>query len=354
MKKIILTGGGSAGHVTVNLALIPKLKEQGFSISYIGSKNGIEKELLKKVEGVPYHGIRTGKLRRYFDWNNFKDPFKVIGGVFEAYSIIRKEKPAVIFSKGGFVSVPVIIGAYFNHVPAIIHESDLTPGLANQIALKFATRMCVTFRDTLKYVTKEKAQYVGAVVREELKQGNAEKGLSFCNLKKERPILLMMGGSLGSKKINDVLRENLPELLQTFQIVHLCGKENIDHSLQYEGYRQFEYVNEELPDLLAMTDFILSRAGSNAIFEFLELRKPMLLIPLSKEASRGDQILNAQSFQKEGYCDVLLEENLTSKSFMQALQNLQQNKEVYIKNMEQSGSMDSLTALMQIIKQVAK
>jgi UDP-N-acetylglucosamine--N-acetylmuramyl-(pentapeptide) pyrophosphoryl-undecaprenol N-acetylglucosamine transferase len=351
-KKIILTGGGSAGHVTVNLALIPKLLEQGWEISYIGSHTGIERELLSKVENVPYFPISTGKLRRYFDWNNFKDPFKVMQGTLQAYQIIKREKPDIIFSKGGFVSVPVIIGAWLNHVPTIIHESDITPGLANKIAMPFATKVCVTFPETLEHVKEDKGIYVGAVVREELFKGEANKGFEYCRFEKEKPVLLVMGGSLGSKRINDVLRANLQTLTADFQIVHICGKGNIDPDLiNHKGYKQFEYVSDELPHLMAMADIVLSRAGSNSIFEFLTLRKPMLLIPLSKGASRGDQILNARSFQKAGYCEMLMEEDLSNESLLQAIYQLYRDRQKYIDNMEKSEANDALNKLLTLINE---
>jgi UDP-N-acetylglucosamine--N-acetylmuramyl-(pentapeptide) pyrophosphoryl-undecaprenol N-acetylglucosamine transferase len=354
-KKIILTGGGTAGHVMVNLALIPKLKEQGWDIAYIGSHQGIERELISKVESVPYFPISTGKLRRYFDWNNFKDPFKVLKGTFQAYRIIKKEKPSIVFSKGGFVSVPVIIGAWLNGVPAIIHESDITPGLANKIAMPFATKICVTFPETLRHVKEEKGIYIGAVVREELKRGNADKGREYCQFEKGKPVLLVMGGSLGSKRINDALRANLQMLLADFQIVHICGKGNVDPQLtNKKGYKQFEYVHEELPHLMVMADIVLSRAGANSIFEFLALRKPMLLIPLSKEASRGDQILNARSFKKSGYAEVLMEEDLTNESLRNAIYHLYQNKDRYQQNMERSDAGDALQKLLELIHESSK
>ncbi|GAJ39903.1 undecaprenyldiphospho-muramoylpentapeptide beta-N-acetylglucosaminyltransferase [Saccharococcus caldoxylosilyticus] len=350
-KKIILTGGGTAGHVMVNVALIPKLKEQGWNIAYIGSHQGIEREIIAKMDDVPYFPISTGKLRRYFDWNNFKDPFKVLKGTWQAYRIIKKEKPDIIFSKGGFVSVPVIIGAWLSGVPSIIHESDITPGLANKIAMPFATKICVTFPETMRHVKEEKGVYIGAVVREELKRGDADKGRKLCQFEKGKPVLLAMGGSLGSKRINDALRANLQTLLSDFQIVHICGKGNVDAKLANEkGYKQFEYVHEDLPHLLAMADIVLSRAGANSIFEFLALRKPMLLIPLSKEASRGDQILNARSFEKSGYAEVLMEEDLTNESLQSAIYHLYQNKDRYQQNMERSDAGDALEKLLTLIE----
>lgn len=352
MKKILLTGGGTAGHVTVNLALIPKLKERGWNVGYIGSHHGIERELIAQLKNVPYFPISTGKLRRYFDWNNFKDPFKVVKGTLEAYRLIKKEEPDVVFSKGGFVSVPVIIGAWLNGVPAIIHESDMTPGLANKIAMPFATKICVTFPETLQHVNQQKGVYVGAAVRDELRQGNADKGRAYCQFTNDKPVLLVMGGSLGSKRINDTLRANLQTLLSDFQIVHICGKGNVDAQLaEQKGYKQFEYVHEELPHLMAMADLVLSRAGSNSIFEFLTLKKPMLLIPLSKGASRGDQILNARSFEKAGYAKVLMEEDLTNSSLLDAIYTLYRDKDEYIRRMQQSEATDALNKLLTLIEE---
>lgn len=353
-KKIIFTGGGTAGHVTVNLALIPKFAQAGWEIKYIGSENGIEKQLVARLDHVPYAGISTGKLRRYFDWNNFKDPFRVIKGIFQAYRLIKREKPNILFSKGGFVSVPVVFAAWLNRVPVIIHESDITPGLANKIAMPFATRICTTFPETAKGLDPKKAVYVGAIIRDELKQGNRERGLAFCGFQPNKPVLLIMGGSLGSQKINQVVRQNLTSLLRYFQIVHLCGKGHIDETLNQPGYKQFEYINEELSDMMAMSDMVISRAGSNSIFEFLYLKKPMLLIPLSRAASRGDQILNAESFRKMGYCEVLQEEEISTKTFLQKVADVYNNRDQYIAAMSKSNSDETMNQVIEMIKQLAK
>ncbi len=354
LKKIIFTGGGSAGHVTVNLALIPKFIAEGWNVSYIGSETGIEKDLITPLHGVSYFGIATGKLRRYFDWNNIKDPFKVIKGVAQAYHIVKKQKPDVIFSKGGFVSVPVILGAWLNKVPVIIHESDLTPGLANKISIPFVTKVCITFPETRQHLQTDKVVYVGAIVREELKSGNASHAYSACNFTKSKPVILIMGGSLGSKRINQAVRNNLDTLLSHFQVVHICGKGQLDPSINKRDYKQFEYVNEELPDLMAMSDFVISRAGSNAIFEFLALKKPMLLIPLSKAASRGDQILNARSFEKSGFGEVLLEEDLTNETFLMAVSTIVENKDKYMEHMEKHVDVDAISKVIELIKSVSK
>ncbi|WP_091186204.1 undecaprenyldiphospho-muramoylpentapeptide beta-N-acetylglucosaminyltransferase [Paenibacillus catalpae] len=350
----MFTGGGSAGHVTVNLALIPHFIQEGWSVDYIGSEAGIEKQLIEPLQNVRYHGIATGKLRRYLDWQNVKDPFKVIKGAFQAYRIIKKQKPDVLFSKGGFVSVPVVIGARLNKVPVLIHESDLTPGLANKIAIPFAAGVCTTFPETKQHLPAGKSHYVGAVIRDQLKAGDAARGRKFAGFVSTKPVLLIMGGSLGARKINQAVRASLGKLTEKFQIIHLCGKGQVDQSLQSPQYKQFEYVNEELPDLLAMSDVIISRAGSNSIFEFLYLRKPMLLIPLTKEASRGDQILNARSFQSAGFCDVLYEENMTPETLVSSVTDLYANRDKYIDNMQKNDRKDALSQLIDLIKNTAK
>lgn len=338
----------------MNLALIPEFIKDGWDAAYIGSANGIEKQLITDLDQIDYYSISTGKLRRYFNWNNFKDPFKVLKGIFQAYRIIKKRKPDVIFSKGGFVSVPVIIAARLNGVPTVIHESDFTPGLANKISVPFATKVCTTFPETAKQLNSEKAVHVGAVIRKELMNGNSTKGLSLCAFTKNKPVLLVMGGSLGAKRINQAVRNNLDQLLENYQIVHICGKGNLDPTIDRNGYRQFEYVGGELPDLMAMSDLVVSRAGSNAIFEFLALRKPMLLIPLTAGQSRGDQILNARSFQNSGYCEVLSEENLTDETFIHAINDLYQNRSAYIENMKENEGITSIDKVVELIKGAAK
>ncbi|MDL4840416.1 undecaprenyldiphospho-muramoylpentapeptide beta-N-acetylglucosaminyltransferase [Aquibacillus rhizosphaerae] len=353
-KRILFTGGGTAGHVIVNLAIIPNFQKEGWEIDYIGSKNGIERELIARLENVTYHPISTGKLRRYLSLENLKDPFKVLKGTMQAYRILGKKKPTVIFSKGGFVSVPVLAAAKMRGIPAIIHESDYTPGLANKLAIPFAKKILATFPETMQHLPEKKAEWIGAVVRNELFQGSKKKGLQIANLHNEKPVLLIMGGSGGAQKINNAVRSQLTTLLDEFQIIHICGKGNVDEAVKAPGYAQFEYVNEELSDLLAATDFILSRAGSNAIFEFLALKKPMLLIPLSRNASRGDQILNANSFKKQGYANVLEEEELTKESLVKELLNLKNKKQDMLENMRRYESFEAKDKVIKVIKEVRK
>lgn len=352
-KRIVFTGGGSAGHVTVNLALIPHFLEAGWEVAYIGSENGIERELVQGQPGVRYVAISSGKLRRYLDWKNVTDPLRVTRGAWQAYRFLKGWKPAVIFSKGGFVSVPVVLGGWMNGLPVVLHESDLTPGLANRLSVPFAKKVCVTFAETMDHLPVEKAVHVGAVIRSELFLGSRERGLSLCGFSPSRPVLLVMGGSLGAKRINEAVRSQLTTLLADYQIVHICGKGQCDETIQRPGYRQYEYAMEELPDLLAMADMVVSRAGSNAIFEFLALRKPMLLIPLSKAASRGDQIVNARAFEKRGFCEVLLEEELTEQTFMGALQSLASNREQIVRRMGENSQADAMAKIIALLEQAS-
>lgn len=350
MKKIILTGGGSAGHVTPNLALVPRLKELGYNIQYIGTENGIERKIIEDQK-IKYHIISSGKLRRYFDIKNFTDPFKVLKGILQAILIIRKEKPNIVFSKGGFVSVPVVIAAHINKVPVIAHESDITPGLANRLSAPYCTKICVTFPESLKNIKGNNSVLTGTPIRQEILDGSRIIGRRMCGFDNEKPVLLIIGGSLGSKFINNIIRNSLNELLKNYNIVHICGKGNLDRSLkERKGYVQFEYINEELPHIMNTADIVISRAGANVIFELLALKKPNLLIPLSKKSSRGDQILNAASFEKSGYSMVLQEEELTPKVLLDRIFKLYSSRNKYINNMEASPVQDAVGKIIKLIE----
>lgn len=354
MKRIILTGGGTAGHVTPNIALLPGLKALGYDIHYIGSYNGIEKELIEQF-GIPYHGISSGKLRRYFSLQNFTDPFRVLKGFGEAKKLIKALKPDVIFSKGGFVSVPVVVAGRQCRVPTIIHESDMTPGLANKLAIPSASKVCCNFPETLEHLPKEKAVLTGSPIRQELLSGNREAALEFCGLTPDKPVILIVGGSLGSVIVNNAIREVLPELLKDFHVVHLCGKGKVDESLKnLKGYVQFEYIKNELKDLFALSDIVISRAGANAICEIMALHIPNLLIPLSAKASRGDQILNARSFERQGFSVVLEEEAMNHDSLLAAIQKLYKEKDAYIEAMKQSSQQDSINTILGLIQEASK
>ena len=353
MKRIILTGGGTAGHVTPNIALLPRLKELGYDIQYIGSYTGIEKELIEPF-GIPYHGISSGKLRRYFSVQNFTDPFRVLKGFRESHKLIRQLKPDVIFSKGGFVSVPVVLAGKRCKVPVIIHESDMTPGLANKIAIPSAAKVCCNFPETLKSLPEGKAVLTGSPIRQELLSGNKIAAMDMCHFTSDKPVILVIGGSLGAVAVNNAVREALPELLKDFQIIHLCGKGKMDESLKdVEGYCQFEYIKNELRNLFALADIVISRAGANAICELLALHKPNLLIPLSANASRGDQILNARSFERQGFSLVLEEEQLTKETLLNAVKTLYENRTTFINSMKNSGQQDSIGTIISLIEEVS-
>ena len=354
MKRIVLTGGGTAGHVTPNIALLPKLRELGYDIHYIGSYEGIEKKLIEDVN-VPYYGIASGKLRRYFDPKNFSDPFRVLKGYGEARKILKKLKPDVVFSKGGFVAVPVVLAAKHLHIPVIIHESDMTPGLANKLCLSSASKICCNFPETVANLPAEKAVLTGTPIRQELLSGSAEAGRKFCGFTADKPVLMVIGGSLGAASVNDNVRKILPELLKEFQVVHLCGKGKTDESLNgTAGYVQYEYIQDELPDLFAMADIVISRAGANAICEIRELHKPNLLIPLSAKASRGDQILNARSFERQGFSKVLEEETLTNELLLSSIRELYDNRQQYVSAMQQSAQQNPIETIIQLIESASE
>ncbi|MGL5244256.1 MAG: undecaprenyldiphospho-muramoylpentapeptide beta-N-acetylglucosaminyltransferase, partial [Sarcina sp.] len=296
-------------------------------------------------------GISSGKLRRYFDVKNFTDPFKVLKGVYDASRILSKEKPNVIFSKGGFVTVPVVIAASMKKIPVISHESDMTPGLANKMAAPFCDKLCVTFPESLKYVKGNKGVLTGTPIREELLTASKVRANNFCDFRENKMTLMIIGGSLGSKIINENIRIILKDLLKEFNIIHICGKGNLDNSLNnIDGYNQYEYVSQQLPDLMNFCDVVISRAGANTIFELLALKKPNILIPLSANASRGDQVLNANSFEKSGYSKVITEEQLTSISLLNAIKEVVKDRKIYIKNMENSNLGNGIQNILNIIK----
>lgn len=350
MKRIILTGGGTAGHVTPNIALIPSLREMDYDIQYIGSYEGIERSLMEDID-IPYHGIASGKLRRYFSLKNFTDPFRVLKGFFEANKLIKELKPDIVFSKGGFVSVPVVIAAGKNHVPAIIHESDMTPGLANKLCFHSAKKICCNFPETLSLLPSDKAVLSGSPIRRELLNGSAKAGRDFTGLNDDKPVIMVIGGSLGAANVNTAIRRNLPSLLERYNIIHLTGKGKADESLNdTPGYKQYEYIRDELKDLFAMSDIVISRAGANAICELLALKKPNLLIPLPSKSSRGDQLLNARSFKKQGYSMVLTEDELTDDLLIKMIDELYKDRDKYIDAMSGSSQNNAIDTIISLIK----
>lgn len=353
MKKIVLSGGGTAGHVTPNLALVPLLKDRGYEIVYIGSKTGIEKDLVEKA-GIKYYGISSGKLRRYFSLKNFTDPFRVINGYFEAKKILKNEKPDIVFSKGGFVTVPVVRAAGSRKIPVITHESDMTPGLANKLNLRVATKICCNFPETAQYLPADKVVVSGCPIRQELLAGDKKEGLSFCGFDGAKPVLMIIGGSIGSVHVNEAMRAVLDRILPTFDVVHICGKGNLATDLaDVPGYKQFEYVSEELGDVFAAADIVVSRAGANAICELLALAKPMLLIPLPAASSRGDQILNADSFAAQGFAEVLREENITDDVLIEKIMAVYNDRDKYTDTMKNSPIGNAAKLIAELIDEVA-
>ena len=347
MKKILFTGGGSGGHVTLNLSLIPLFLQNGWQVIYIGSKTGIEKELIAQIDGVKYYAIETGKLRRYFSVENMKDAMRVPVGIWQAYSIIRREKPNIIFSKGGFVSFPVVMGGYLNRCKKIfMHESDVTPGLANKMSLPFVGTFFTTFDDTQNYVNpkyRSKVQYIGPVLSDRLENGDRKAALKMCDFNNKKPIIMFVGGSLGAQSLNAAVRKNIFALLEKYQIIHICGKGQLA-DIKRQGYAQFEFVDKEFKDLMAAADVVISRAGSNAIFELLSLKKPMLLVPLPSKSSRGEQSLNAMSFKKHGFADVIKDEDLEmSNLLLSQIDDLYQKREDYTRNMQQAETKQTST-----------
>ena len=354
MKRIVLTGGGTAGHVTPNIALLPRLREMDYDIHYIGSFDGIEKRLIEDFD-IPYYGVSTGKFRRYHDLKNFSDPFRVIKGLGEAKKILKEIRPDVVFSKGGFVSVPVVRAAASLKIPCIIHESDLTPGLANKLCISVASKICCNFPETKNALPESKAVLTGSPIREELLKGDKKAAFKLCGFEEDKPVIMVIGGSQGSAAINECIRKSLPVLLNDFNIIHICGKEKMDNLLiNTIGYKQFEYVKSELKDLFALCDIVISRAGANAICELLALRKPNLLIPLPSSGSRGDQLLNAASFEAQGFSKVLKEEMLDQDTLLESVQELYFNRNTYIENMSKSGQLDSIATICSLIDECAK
>jgi UDP-N-acetylglucosamine--N-acetylmuramyl-(pentapeptide) pyrophosphoryl-undecaprenol N-acetylglucosamine transferase len=354
-KSIVFTGGGTAGHVTPNLPLMTAFKLEGWKVSYIGSADGIEKNMIEATN-TTFYPVKNGKLRRYFSLKNFIDPFKITLGIIQSYLMLRKLKPQVLFSKGGFVAFPVVVGAWLNRIPVVAHESDMTVGLANKLCLPFIDTLCVNFAVTKNHLkNQEKVIVTGTPVRAELFHGILEKGLALCNFNNEKPCLLVIGGSIGARSINYVIREALPELTKYYQVIHLCGKGKVDKGLNnIPGYCQFEYVNAELADLFACAEVVISRSGANSLYEILALAKPHILIPLSARVSRGDQIQNARYFEKLGISKVIDDEKLTVDKLTEVLSQLMREKEAIIQKIQALKISSATEAIMEILHKTGR
>ena len=352
MKRIVLTGGGTAGHVSPNQALIPLLLAEGWDIHYIGTKAGIERTLIEPMQGVTYHAVSSGKLRRYFDWKNFTDPFRVIAGMMQSFAVIRKLKPSIVFSKGGFVSVPVVVGGWLCGVPVVMHESDITPGLANKLCKPFAKAVCTTFPECTKLLGAKGVQ-TGTPLRAQIFSGDRAKGLAMAGFDGQKPVLMMIGGSLGAQTVNAVLRESLDALLPRYDVLHVCGKGNLAPDLEgKKGYKQFEYLSAELPDAFACADIMLSRAGSNSLSELMALCKPALLIPY--HSGRGDQVLNANSLKARGLAHVMIQSDMNADSLPKAIDALWEDKDLLIQRLSALENSDGTQAVLAQIHKYAK
>ena len=345
----MMTGGGTAGHVMPNLALVKPLREKGYRIGYIGRKNSIEERLAKEA-GLSFYHITAGRLHRDFNLENWISPWLNAKGILQAVAIIRREKPAVIFCKGGFVSVPVAVAGQLCQVPVVLHESDMTPGLANKLCMPFADKICVSFEETLKSVSSGKAVLTGTPIRQELTEGSAKEGYTLTGLTPGKPVILVMGGSSGAGALNAVIGTAAAELTKRYQIVHLCGRQQAEYCKPMLGYCPLEYAGAELKHLYAMADLIVSRAGANALAEIVLLQKPNILIPLPKAVSRGDQILNAASFEKKGYSLVLPQEQLTKETLLTALKQVWDGRESYKAAMAKSPGKNGTGAVMEAIE----
>ncbi len=320
MSHVLFTGGGTAGHVVTVFPVIERLAAQGVRVSFVGTNSGLEAELLAN-QPVAYYGITAGKLRRYLSMQNVVDAFRVLGGIFQAYRLLGRLEPGVVFSNGGFVSAPVVFAAWLRRIPVLAHESDLTPGLANRLAMPFVATLCLNFAETSTGRFKGRVLHTGTPIRTQLRDGDAARGRAFLGVAADEPILLVTGGSLGADALNRVVREALDALTRDFVVVHVCGpgKKTL---LNNPRYRQFEYLTEPWGDVLAAADLVVSRAGANTLFELLALRKLNLLVPLSRAASRGDQIENAAFAAKAGYSHVLDEAVLNPDTLVGAVSAL--------------------------------
>lgn len=347
---LILTGGGTAGHVTPNLAVIERLQGQNVRIEYIGSKFGVEKSLIERIS-MPYHAISTGKLRRYLSFKNITDPLRIIYGIWQSFWLLRKLKADIVFSKGGFVAFPVVFSAWLNRIPVIAHESDRTPGLANRLSLPFVTTLCMTFPPDASWRgALEKIKVTGSPIRRALFEGERAQGLSHCGFSGKKPCLMVIGGGQGADIINRHVREALDILTNSYDVIHLCGRKKIEKKLWGKpGYVQFEYVNEDLPDLYAASDIVISRAGSNSLYEILALQKPHVLIPLSRKASRGDQLDNAAYFEKLGVSIVLQEDCLSRETLISAIQQVEENKLSILNRIQTLNIQSATTIITEII-----
>ena len=312
--RLLLSGGGTAGHVLPHIAVLDALRKRGEQVEvlYVGSRNGPEQSYAREW-GIPYKSIPVGKWRRYFDWKNLTDPLKVGAGVIKSLWIIQRFKPDVIFSKGGFVSVPILLAGHWLRVPIIIHDSDAVPGLTTRLTARWATKICLGYEAAAVYLPQKvqsKIVVTGIPIRKELLKANAATGRKLAHFNAKKPIVLIMGGSLGAASINRAVQASLPKLTRLAQILHVAGtgKATLRAS---SSYRPYEYVGSELVHFYAMADVVVMRAGANSLAELETLGKPMILIPLGQDVSHGDQMVNAELLRERGAAIVIQDHELT-------------------------------------------
>jgi len=345
--KICLTGGGTAGHISPNLALLPEIRKYFDKIIYIGGINSMEKKMLKNEKDVKFYEIHTAKLVRKSIFKNIKLPFNLIKGILDSKKILKAERPDVIFCKGGYVSVPVMIAAKQQKIPLFCHESDLSLGLANKIVSKYALKTFTSFKETSQNI--KSGVYSGPIIKKEIIMQTKTAALKNLNIKTSKPVLLITGGSLGAKKINDTIFSCIDSLTKDYYVLHIIGKTH-PPNIKNNNYKVISFT-DHMEDYIAAADYIVSRAGSNTIFELLLKQKPMLLIPL-KKGSRGDQIENAKLFESKGFCMVLDEDNLNNKSLINNLNKLKNSADKIIKNQSNYNLPNGTDVIMHHLKNV--
>ena len=350
-KPVVITGGGSAGHVIPALPVIDLLLAQGTQVHFIGTRSGLEQGYLGQRD-VTFHGISAGKLRRYFSWQNVTDIFRIGWAVLESLRLLWKLKPGAMFSKGGFVSLPPVFAAWLLGIPVVAHESDLTPGLANRLSLPFIKTLCTSFDDTRFAGFRGRHVVTGTPVRQSLLAGDPAKARQQFGIESGLPVLLVTGGSLGAEGLNRIITEHIHTLTERFFVVHVCGAGKTSDR-QLPGYLQLEFVSEGWGDLLAVADLVISRAGANALFELVALNKPHLLVPLPLGGSRGDQLANAQFATQQGWSEVVAEDQLSGERLLSTLNLLVANAPRYRQAMAQSSAQDAAQSLLREIQRLA-
>lgn len=353
-KHIVFTGGGTLGHVMPNLPLIEHYQQQGWNVSYIGSKKGEEREKIETL-GIRYYAIRTGKLRRYFDWQNFLDIFNVLIAILQSFFILLKIRPNVLFSKGGYVALPPVVGAWLMRVPIVIHESDMTPGLTTKLSKRFARKICVSFQNAAKYFDKSKVHWTGLPVRNLVFEADRMRGLEVSGFDGTRPILLTFGGSLGAEFLNTIIREQVRNsTLAAYDVINICGKEKLDNSMAFANYVQFESLADDFLHIMKAADLVITRGGATSLFELLAMQKLHIIVPLSKRASRGDQIHNARYFSDLGVSSFIEEEDYTWDELQQLMANTLDNKTAVLDKIEQLEFANATQKVIAVIQQAAK